>query len=136
MSIVKSILKTAWALDYDALIQKYIQTTGLKGHNDIRVLVVGGKVIAAIRRYAKGSEFRSNIHCGAKAENVNLPRSYTPVILKAVKVTGLDIAGVDIIETDNGPVILEVNASPGFEGLEKVTRLNIARTIINFTAHC
>jgi ribosomal protein S6--L-glutamate ligase len=134
-SIVKSILRATWALDYDAMLQKYIFTKGSVGHNDIRVLVIGGKIIGAIRRYAKSGEFRTNIHCGGRAERFDLPTAYKPIVLKATKASGLDIAGVDLIESDDGPVILEINSSPGFEGLEKVTGLNIARAIIRFATN-
>ena len=132
MSIVKSILRATWALDYDAILQKYIFSKGADGTNDIRVLVIGGRIIGTIRRYAKGGEFRSNIHCGGRAEPFELPASYRQIVLKAAKASGLDIAGVDLIDSDNGPVVLEINSSPGFEGLEKVTGLNIAGEIIRF----
>ncbi|MFH1227231.1 MAG: RimK family alpha-L-glutamate ligase [Planctomycetota bacterium] len=129
-SVIKSILRSVWAQDYDAMLQKYIVDNDAKCHSDIRVLVVGNKIIGAIRRYPKKGEFRANIHCGGKAENYELSNKYRLLALTAVESTGLDIAGVDLIESADGPMILEVNTSPGFEGLEKASGVNVAQAII------
>ncbi|MFA5794579.1 MAG: RimK family alpha-L-glutamate ligase [Candidatus Brocadiia bacterium] len=129
-SVIRSILRSIWALDYDAMLQKYMADRDANCHSDIRVLVVGAKIIGAIRRYPKPGEFRANIHCGGRAEPYDLPNKYRLMVLKAVETTGLDVAGVDLIESVDGPVILEVNTSPGFEGLEKASRVNVARAIV------
>lgn len=100
--------------------------------SDIRVLVVGGRVIGSIRRIAQRGEFRSNIHLGAIGVEFNLPKEYEEIALKAVKDIGLQLAGVDMIETDEGPLVLEVNPSPGFEGFEAATKRDIAGGIIRY----
>ena len=99
---------------------------------DLRVLVVGGKAIAAMKRSAPVGEFRANIHRGASGETVTLPDEYIDVAIKAAAALELEIAGVDLLQTSEGPVVLEVNPSPGFEELEGVTGVNIAAAIIEF----
>ena len=98
---------------------------------DIRAIVVGGKVIVAMRRIAPVGEFRSNIHRGGRGEIVALPDSYIDIAIRATAAMELEVAGVDLLETDNGPVVLEVNPSPGFE-IEAVTGVPIAEPIIAF----
>ena len=114
---------------HDHIIQPFIrEANGV----DIRVLTVGGEVIAAMKRSAPPGEFRANIHQGASGEAVSLPDAYNHLAIAAAAALDLEIAGVDILETNDGPVILEVNPSPGFEELESVTRINIADLIIEF----
>lgn len=132
MKTVKSILKSAWEVDYDIIIQQFIPES--RGQ-DIRILVVGGKVIAAMRRYPPKDDFRSNIHQGGRAELIELSPLHKKMALRAVKTLGLQLAGVDMIESRHGPLIVEVNTSPGFEGLEAVTGIDIARRIIDFATH-
>ena len=113
----------------DYVIQPFISEAG---GVDLRVLVVGGSAIAAMKRRAPIGEFRANIHRGASGETVSLPDEYTDVAVKAAAALALEIAGVDLLQTDKGPVVLEVNPSPGFEALEAVTGINIADAIIEF----
>ena len=116
-------------LHEDYVIQPFIAEAG---GVDIRVLVVGGEAIAAMKRSASAGEFRANVHRGASGEAVSLPDEYIDVAIKAAAALGLEIAGVDLLQTNEGPVVLEVNPSPGFEALESVTGLNIAGAIIGF----
>ena len=116
-------------LHEDYVIQPFIAEAG---GVDIRVLVVGGEAIAAMKRSAPAGEFRANIHRGGCGEAVSLSGAYTDVAIKAAAALELEIAGVDLLQTNEGPVVLEVNPSPGFEGLESVTGVNIADAIIEF----
>jgi ribosomal protein S6--L-glutamate ligase len=94
------------------------------------ILVIGDRVVAAMRRQARTGEFRSNIHRGGKARAVTLPREYAEAAVKAARVIGLEVAGVDMLESRTGPKIMEVNSSPGFEGLERATKKDIARMYV------
>ena len=116
-------------LHEDYVIQPFIAEAG---GVDIRVLVVGGEAIAAMKRSAPVGEFRANIHRGASGEPVSLPDEYIDIAIKAASALELEIAGVDLLQTNAGPVVLEVNPSPGFEELESVTGINIADAIIEF----
>ena len=116
-------------LHEDYVIQPFIAEAG---GVDIRVLVVGGEAIATMKRSAPAGEFRANIHRGASGEVVSLSEAYTDVAIKAAAALELEIAGVDLLQTNEGPVVLEVNPSPGFEELESVTGVNIADAIIEF----
>ena len=113
----------------DHVIQPFITEAG---GVDIRILVVGGKVIAAMKRSAPPGEFRANIHQGALGEPISPPAAYTRLAVQATAALELEIAGVDLLQTNEGPVVLEVNPSPGFEALESVTEINIADAIIKF----
>ena len=116
-------------LHHDYVIQSFVkEADGV----DIRVLVVGGEAIAAMRRSAPPGEFRANIHKGASGEAVTLSEEYIHFAIKATAALELQIAGVDLLETNGGPVVLEVNPSPGFEELQSVTGINIAAAIIEF----
>jgi ribosomal protein S6--L-glutamate ligase len=124
---VHSLLETFWAMGQDIVLQEYVRES--KGR-DVRVIVVGGKVIAAMRRTAKPGEFRSNLHRGGKGGSVNLTRAYRSVAIKATKVMGLEVAGVDMLESKQGPRILEINSSPGLEGIERASGVNVAKALI------
>ncbi|NVM05271.1 MAG: RimK family alpha-L-glutamate ligase [Candidatus Helarchaeota archaeon] len=126
---VESIIGTLWDLEQNILIQQYVSES--KG-KDIRAFVVGGQVLASMRRVAKADEFRSNIHRGGTGEKVELSEDIKKIAVNAAKVMELEIAGVDILETSNGPLVMEVNSSPGFEELEKVTGINIAEKIVDY----
>jgi ribosomal protein S6--L-glutamate ligase len=122
-----SVLDTLRTLDQDVIIQQFIvEGAG----SDYRAFVVGDKVIAAMMRTAPQGEFRSNIHRGASGNTIELPAEYKKTAIRAAKVLGLEVAGVDIMESNQGPMIIEVNSSPGFEGIEKATGINVAQKII------
>tara|TARA_B100000959_G_scaffold283575_1_gene352838 strand:- start:2922 stop:3875 length:954 start_codon:yes stop_codon:yes gene_type:complete len=105
------------------LLQEYIE----ESHGqDIRAFVVGGEVVASMLRKAHGSEFRSNFHLGGSVSNVELSEDQSEIAVRAAETLGLDIAGVDMLDSSRGPLVLEVNSSPGLEGIEKATRVNVA----------
>ena len=116
-------------LHQDYVIQPFIAEAG---GVDIRILVVGGEVVAAMERHAPPGEFRANIHKGASGEAIALTDAYTRLAIAAAAALELEIAGVDLLQTNEGPVVLEVNPSPGFEALESVTGIDIAGAIIEF----
>ena len=116
-------------LHQDYVIQSFIAEAG---GVDIRVLVVGGEAVAAMKRSAPPGEFRANIHKGASGEAIALTDVYTHLAIEAAAALELEIAGVDLLQTNDGPVVLEVNPSPGFEALELVTGTDIAGVIIEF----
>jgi ribosomal protein S6--L-glutamate ligase len=124
---VESMLETIWSLGEDILIQRFIAES--KG-KDIRILVVQGRARAAMRRIGPEGEFRSNIHRGGVGQALVLPKTVERIAVKAAEAAGLDLAGVDVLESSSGPMVIEVNASPGFEGLEEATKQNIAKLFI------
>jgi ribosomal protein S6--L-glutamate ligase len=124
---VHSLLETFWAMGQDIVLQEYVRES--KGR-DIRVIVVGGRVVASMRRVAKPGEFRSNLHRGGKGDRVTLLKSYRNVAIHAAKAMGLEVAGVDMLEGKNGPKILEINSSPGLEGIERASGVDVAGAII------
>ncbi len=124
----KSIIEAFSLMSTNLILQKYISEC--KG-SDVRVFVVNGKVVASIRRKSE-SDFRSNLHLGGSADVVKLSPREREIAVKAAKEFKLNIAGIDILRSDNGPLILEVNACPGLEGVEKTTGKNIAAIILDF----
>lgn len=116
-------------LDAYFLVQEFIEEA--KG-SDIRCFVVGGKVIAAMKRKAAPGEFRSNLHRGGSASTVKLSRAEIATAKRAAKIVGLNVAGVDLVRTKDGPAVLEVNSSPGLEGIEATTGEDVAGHIIEF----
>jgi ribosomal protein S6--L-glutamate ligase len=128
---VESMLETIWSLGEDIMIQRFIAES--KGR-DIRVLVINGEARAAMRRIGAEGEFRSNIHRGGTGEPVKLAKAYERIAVKAAAAAGLQLAGVDILEGSSGPLVIEVNASPGFEGLEEATKRNIAKMFVEAAA--
>lgn len=123
----QTILQTFWGLGQDVCLQEFVHES--KGR-DVRALVVGDKVVGAMRRKAKKGEFRSNIHRGGEGKPVRLDRQYIDTAVQAAKLVGLDICGVDMLEGARGPRVMELNSSPGFEGLERATKKDIAGAII------
>jgi len=111
------------------IIQEFIKEA--KGA-DIRVFVINGKVVGAMKRQGKEGEFRSNLHRGGKAEVVKLSRKESNAAIKAAHAMGLAVAGVDLLQSARGPLILEVNSSPGLEGIEKATGTDIASMVIEY----
>jgi ribosomal protein S6--L-glutamate ligase len=124
-----SVLDTLHSLDEDVIIQRFIAEGAGR---DYRAFVIGDKVVAAMMRTAPEGEFRSNIHRGGEGRLVKLPPAFERAAIKAARVVGLGIAGVDLMESNSGPQILEVNSSPGFEGIERATGLNIASMMIKY----
>jgi ribosomal protein S6--L-glutamate ligase len=124
---VTSLLETLWAMGQDIILQEYIAES--KGR-DYRAIVVGGKVVAAMRRQAKKGEFRSNLHRGGAGVRVDLPDAYRRAAIDAARVMGLEVAGVDMLEGRDGPKILEINSSPGLEGIERTSGIDVASTIV------
>jgi len=124
---IRAISETMWGLGQNFVMQKFIAES--RGR-DIRAFVVGRKVVAAMRRVSSGKEFRANIHRGGRGEKLTLPRAYARLAVKASTKMGLEVAGVDMLETSKGPVLLEVNSSPGLEGIEQYTGIDVAEAII------
>jgi ribosomal protein S6--L-glutamate ligase len=127
----ESIIEAFMGLNASILVQEFIKEAG---GSDIRCLVVGGKVIAAMKRQGAPGEFRSNLHRGGSATVVKLSPEERRTAVAAAKTMGLNMCGVDILRSNNGPVVMEVNSSPGLEGIEKATGKDIACMIINFIA--
>jgi len=126
-----SIIELLQSQKQNVLIQKFVAES--KG-KDIRAIVVGDQVVAAMRRVAQGQEFRSNVHRGGLTERVELTEEFKETAIRAAQILGLRVAGVDMLEGADGPQILEVNSSPGLEGIEGCTKLDIAGTIIDYIA--
>ena len=99
---------------------------------DVRAFVIGDRVVAAIRRTAQGQEFRSNVHRGGKAEAIDLDPAYAEAAVRAAQIMGLRVCGVDMLEGANGPQVMEVNSSPGLEGIETATGKNVAGMVFDF----
>lgn len=123
----RAVLEAFRAIKANILVQEYIAEAG---GADIRCLVVGGKVVAAMRRQGPEGEFRSNLHRGGKAEKVKLSPEERSTAVRASKTMGLHVAGVDILRSNHGPVVMEVNSSPGLEGIEAATGVDVAGKII------
>ncbi len=126
---IESTINAFFSLGQNIIIQQFVAES--RGR-DIRVLVVGDMVIASMRRIARAGEFRTNIHRGGQGEKIVLPPLYADIAIRAVKTIGLDVAGVDIIESSDGPKVLEINPSPGIEALEKINKQDVAKEIIAY----
>jgi ribosomal protein S6--L-glutamate ligase len=125
----ESVIEAFKGLKAQILVQEFIQ----EAHGaDIRCLVVGGKVVAAMKRQGAEGEFRSNIHRGGRASTVRLTPAERVTAVKAARIMGLNVAGVDILQSDRGPIVMEVNSSPGLEGIETITGKDVADAIIHF----
>ena len=127
----KSVIEAFRGLDANILVQEYIKEA--QGA-DLRCFVVGGKVIAAMKRQGAEGEFRSNLHRGGQATTIKLTPEERSTAIRAAKAMGLRVAGVDLLRSNHGPVVMEVNSSPGLEGIEKVTEINVAGKIIEYIA--
>lgn len=125
----ESIIELLQSQKQNVLIQKFVAES--KG-KDIRAFVVGDRVVAAMRRIAQGQEFRSNVHRGGIAEAVELDEIYKETAVRSAQILGLRVAGVDMLEGANGPQIMEVNSSPGLEGIETCTGLDVAGAVIDY----
>lgn len=129
MKSASSVIEAFNGLRERVIIQEFIKEA--KGA-DIRVFVINGKVVGAMKRQGKEGEFRSNLHRGGKAEVVTLSKKESNAAIKAAHAMGLAVAGVDMLQSDRGPLILEVNSSPGLEGIEKATNFDIAGMLIEY----
>jgi ribosomal protein S6--L-glutamate ligase len=123
----ESVINAFKSLKANLLVQEFIKEADNK---DIRCFVINGRVVASIMRHAKSGDFRANIHKGGHAVPIKITAQERYMAIKAVKVMGLDVAGVDIIRSKNGPLLLEVNSSPGLEGIEEASGKDIAREVI------
>ena len=125
----ESVMSAFRQLDADIMVQEFVkESSGV----DIRAFVIGSKVVAAMKRTAPQGEFRSNLHMGATVEKIVLTNEEVQVAVRAANILGLSIAGVDLMRSKRGPLILEVNSSPGLQGIETCTKLDVAKQIITF----
>lgn len=125
----ESVIEAFRGLDADILVQEYIKEAG---GSDIRCLVIDGKVVASMMRQAKDGEFRSNLHRGGTSKLVKITPEERSTATRAAKIMGLNICGVDLLRSNHGPVVLEVNSSPGLEGIESATNRDVAGMMIEF----
>jgi ribosomal protein S6--L-glutamate ligase len=127
--VAEAIIETLQSTSQNVLIQSFVKES--KGR-DIRALVVGDRVVAAMRRTAQGDEFRSNVHRGGSVEGVTLDPPFEEAAVRSAQIMGLRVAGVDMLEGADGPQVMEVNSSPGLEGIEAATKLDVAGAIIDY----
>lgn len=129
IKVAEAIIETLQSTRHNVLIQRFVKES--KGR-DIRALVVGDRVVAAMRRVAQGDEFRSNVHRGGTVERVELDEAYEEAAVRSAQIMGLRVAGVDMLEGRRGPLVMEVNSSPGLQGIEEATKLDVAGAIIDY----
>jgi len=125
----ESVIEAFMGLDANILAQEFIKEAG---GADIRCFVIGDKVVAAMKRQGKEGEFRSNLHRGGSAELIRITPQERATAVRAARIMGLNVAGVDLLRANHGPVVMEVNSSPGLEGIEQATGKDIAGMIIQF----
>jgi len=125
----ESIIQAFGGVNTNILVQEFIKEAG---GEDIRCLVVGGRVVASMKRKGKEGDFRSNLHRGGSAEAIKITPAERSTALSAAKAMGLNVCGVDMLRSNHGPVVMEVNSSPGLEGVEKATGIDVAAEIIEF----
>jgi len=125
----KSVIEAFRGADVNIMVQEFIKEAG---GTDIRAFVIGGRVVAAMKRTGAEGEFRSNLHRGGSAEVVRLSPEERSTAIRAAKAMGLNVCGVDMLRANHGPVVMEVNSSPGLEGVEAATGIDIATKIIEF----
>jgi len=125
----QAVIEAFRGLDANILVQEFIKEAG---GSDIRCFVVGGRVIASMKRQGPPGEFRSNLHRGGAAEKIKLTPEERSTAVRASKAMGLNVAGVDILRSNHGAVVMEVNSSPGLEGIETATGVDVAGKIIEF----
>ena len=125
----ESVVEAFFGLRANIMIQEFIKEAG---GSDIRCFVIGDKVVAAMMRHAKEGEFRSNLHRGGSASLVKITPEERSTAVRAARIIGLNVAGVDILRSNHGPVVMEVNSSPGLEGIEAATGKDVAGMMIEF----
>ncbi|MGE0791279.1 MAG: RimK family alpha-L-glutamate ligase [Sandaracinaceae bacterium] len=128
-SVALAVIETLHDARQNVLVQRFVRESRGK---DIRAFVVGGRVVAAMRRTAQGDEFRSNVHLGGRTARVDLDPEYERTAILAARVLGLRVAGVDMLESNDGPQVIEVNSSPGLEGIEAATGVDVADAIASY----
>ncbi|TWU60836.1 Ribosomal protein S6 modification protein [Rubripirellula tenax] len=131
IKIAEAIIETLQTAKQNVLVQGFVAES--KGR-DVRAFVIGDRVIGAMRRVAQGDEFRSNVHRGGQVEAIELDDQYRETALRAAQIMGLRVAGVDMLEGKDGPQVMEVNSSPGLEGIERATQTDIAGAIVDYCA--
>lgn len=131
VKIAEAIIETLQSTRQNVLIQKFVAES--KGR-DIRAFVVGDQVVASMRRVAQGQEYRSNVHRGGRTEAISLDELYRETAVRAAQIMGLRVAGVDMLESKDGPQVMEVNSSPGLEGIEGCTQLDVAGAVVDYIA--
>ncbi len=131
IKVAETIVETLQSAKQNVLIQKFVAES--KGR-DVRAFVIGDRVVAAMRRRAQGQEFRSNVHRGGVSEPIELDEVYEETAVRAAQIMGLRIAGVDLLEGKDGPQVMEVNSSPGLQGIETATQLDIAGAVVDYIA--
>lgn len=132
VKVAEAIIETLHSTKQNVLIQRFVAESRGK---DVRALVVGDRVVAAMRRTANGDEFRSNVHRGGSVEAIDLPPEYEQAAVRSAQIMGLKVAGVDMLEGNDGPLVMEVNSSPGLQGIETATNLDVAGAIIDYIAN-
>jgi ribosomal protein S6--L-glutamate ligase len=125
----RSVIEAFREVNVNILVQEYIKESG---GADVRCLVVGGKVVAAMKRKGPPDDFRSNLHRGGSAVKEKITPEERSIAVRSAKLMGLNVCGVDLLRTNHGPVVMEVNSSPGLEGIEKTTGIDVASKIIKF----
>jgi len=131
VKIAEAIIETLQITKQNVLVQKFVSES--KGR-DIRAFVIGDQVIASMRRVAQGQEFRSNVHRGGRTEAVELEDVYRETAIRSAQIMGLRVAGVDMLEGADGPLVIEINSSPGLEGIEGATGFDVAGAVIDYIA--
>jgi ribosomal protein S6--L-glutamate ligase len=125
----ESVIEAFRGLNANFMVQEYIKEAG---GSDIRCFVIGDKVVAAMKRTGKEGDFRSNLHRGGSAELVRITPEERSTAVRSARIMGLNVAGVDLLRSNHGPVVMEVNSSPGLEGIEKATEKDVAALVIQF----
>jgi ribosomal protein S6--L-glutamate ligase len=125
----ESVLEAFMGLKASVMVQEYIKEAG---GSDIRCFVIGDKVVAAMKRTGKEGDFRSNLHRGGTAQLVRITPEERSTAVRSARIMGLNVAGVDLLRSNHGPVVMEVNSSPGLEGIEKATGKDVAAQVIQF----
>jgi ribosomal protein S6--L-glutamate ligase len=131
VKVAEAIIETLHSTKQNVLVQKFVSES--KGR-DVRAFVVGDRVVAAMRRVAQGQEFRSNLHRGGRTEVLELDETYERIAVQSAQIMGLRVAGVDMLEATDGPQVMEVNSSPGLEGIEAATGLDVAGAVVDYIA--
>lgn len=129
LSVAQAMIETLQATRQNVLVQEFISESS---GTDVRAFVVGDQVVGAMRRTNKSGDFRSNLHRGGKPEVLSLSSDYERAAVRSAQIMGLRVAGVDMLESDRGPLVMEVNSSPGLQGIERATEQDIARMVIDY----